>query len=304
MINEDLARRAKENMSFSDYRIGSATAEYNAAVAEVATKIENAKAKVSPEAQARLDSLLEWYKAKYAEWINNRNRNGAGHVSVMISGPSNYNMRAHNKYLAREDKLWKDYEEFKNIGWKISSIVNGDKIIKSSDSDAIEKLQAKLAKLEASQELMKAANAIVRKKKLTDDEKIKQLAELPGISEKAAKELLQPDFCGRIGFPDYTLKNNNANIRTAKQRLERLKKLAAVAEAATIEERTTETNGIKIIDNIEANRLQIIFPGKPSAEVRTQLKQNGFRWTPSIGAWQSYRNDRANQVARQIVSSY
>ncbi len=32
----------------------------------------------------------------------------------------------------------------------------------------------------------------------------------------------QPDFCGRTGFPDYALQNNNANIRRIKQRIEEL----------------------------------------------------------------------------------
>lgn len=40
MINESLAKRAKQNRSFSDYKKGSATAEFNATVAGVKTKIE------------------------------------------------------------------------------------------------------------------------------------------------------------------------------------------------------------------------------------------------------------------------
>ena len=37
MINETLARRAKENMSFSDYKPGSATSEFNAEIDRVKT---------------------------------------------------------------------------------------------------------------------------------------------------------------------------------------------------------------------------------------------------------------------------
>lgn len=306
MINEDLARRAKENMSFSDYKAGSATAEYNAEIARITELVEAAKLKVSDEGKAKLDRFLASYKVRYANWINKRNANGSRHVSVMITGPSNYNMRAHEKYLSREGKLWEEYEEFKNPEWKISSIVAGDKIIRTEDEDAIEKLEAKIAGLERSQELMKSANAIIRKKPLTDDQKIAEMVKI-GMSEENAKEALKPDYMGRIGFASYSLQNNNANIRTAKQRLEHIKKLRErgnkeiVVEPATTE---SEESAIRIVDNAEANRLQIFFPGKPDADVRTELKRNGFRWTPSIGAWQAYRSERANQLAQKIASNY
>src|SRR5665647_438311 len=163
IINEDLARRNKENYSFSDYQAGSATAEFNAVITEAKEKIEKAKLKVSEEAQARLDRLLESYTVKYASWINRQNQNGAGHVSVMIAGSSNYNMRAHEKYLDRERPLWAEYDEIKDIDSKIWSIINGDKIIKSDDANAIEKLKEKLAKALEEHEGYKAYNVKARK---------------------------------------------------------------------------------------------------------------------------------------------
>lgn len=302
-IDENLARRSKENMSFSDYKPGSATAEFNQEIAEVTAAIEKAKSKVSEEAQVKLDKLLASYTSRYAAWTNKRNANGAGHVSAMISGPSNYNMRKHEKYLAKEGKLWAEYEEFKNIYNRISSIVAGDRVIKSNDANAIKKLEEKLADLEEMQELMKSTNAIIRKKKLTDADKVEQIMKL-GLSEERATDLLQPSHCCAYGFASYALTNNNATIRTVKQRIEHLTKLAAQeTKEIVIESESEETNGIRIVDNVEAHRLQIFFNGKPPAEVRTQLKKNGFRWAPSVGAWQSYRSERANRAAKEIVST-
>lgn len=272
MINEELARRSHENMSFRDYQPGSATAEYNAVIADITAKIEAAKTNVSPEARERLDNLLERYKVKYAEWTNAMNSNGARHVSVMISGPSNYNMRAHEKYLSREGKLWEEYDELKNIDYKISAIVTGDKIIKSGDEDAIEKLKEKLAKAQEEHAGYKAYNV------------------------KARKE-------GNDPLPAYVLSNSNGRIKSIKDRIVHLEKLAAQAEASPVEERTVEINGIEIIDNIEAARVQIIFPGKPDANIRTELKKSGFKWAPSQGAWQNYRSERALRVAKEIVSN-
>ena len=302
MINESLAKRAKENMGHSSYNEGSATSEYNERMASVKATAEKAKARCNKEeSKERIDRLVSRYAVAYANWMNKYNSNGAGHVSVMVAGPANYNMRAHEKFLAKEGKLWAEYDELKDIEYKISAVVAGDKIIKTGDADAIERLTEKIANLEKAQEMMKSANKIVKSKKLTDTEKVEQLITL-GLKEKHANELLEGDFCGRLGFASYALTNNNANIRTAKQRLEKLQKLAEIAESTPQEERTTDINGIQIIDNIEANRIQIIFEGKPDADIRTELKSNGFRWAPSNGAWQAFRSDRAMNKAKEIVS--
>lgn len=271
MINEELARRAKENMSFSDYKPGSATAEYNEVITEVKAKIDAAKLKVSHEAQEKLDRLYERYCIKYANWINSYNRNGANHVSVMISGASNYNMKAHEKYLKREGKLWEEYDDIKNIGHKISAIVAGDKIIKSDDTNAIDKLKEKLTKALEEHQAYKDYNVKARKE---------------------GKEQLMP----------YVLQNSNGRIKNIKDRIKHLERIAEKAANTTTEELTTEINGIQIIDNLELQRVQIIFPGKPDASIRTELKKNGFKWAPSQCAWQNYRNTRNLDKAKEIVN--
>ena len=271
-INEELARRNKENYSFSDYVAGSATSEYNASILAATKKIEIAKAKVSEEGKARLEKLLDTYSYKLADWTNRYNANGAGHVSVMIAGPSNYNMSKHNKYVSKEGKLLEEYTEISDIDSKIYTIVNGDKIIKSDDANAIEKLQDKLAKAMEEHQGYKDYNVKARKE---------------------GTEQLRP----------YVLANSNGRIKAIKDRIAHLERLATKAATIPVEERTIEVNGIKIIDNIEAQRLQIIFNGKPSAEVRNELKKNGFRWCPTNSAWQRYRSNEATRIANEIVSN-
>jgi len=273
LINEALAQRSKENMSFSNYKTGSATAEFNQEIAEVRAAIEKAKLTVSPEAQAKLDRLLASHISRYAAWTNKRNANGAGHVSQMICGAGNYNMRNHEKYLNREGKLWAEYEEFKNIHNRIESIMVGDRIIKSNDANAIDKLKEKLAAAQEEHAAYKEYNAQARKNSTAPHR-------------------------------PYVLQNSNGRIKGIKDRIAHLERLAAQeTKEIIVEAATEETNGIRIVDNVEAHRLQIFFNGKPSAEVRTQLKKNGFRWTPSISAWQSYRSDHASRAAQEIVSA-
>lgn len=76
------------------------------------------------------------------------------------------------------------------------------------DDNAVEKLERKLAELVKAQEDMKAANKVVKNKKLTEEEKKARLVEM-GYSEKSAVELLTPCY-GHIGFPSFSLSNNNS----------------------------------------------------------------------------------------------
>ena len=166
--------------------------------------------------------------------------------------------------------------------------------ISSDNPKAIELLKEKLKKLEEAQETMKAINKIVRNKKINDEEKIKQIINF-GFSEESARKILAPDFCGRVGFASYELQNNNANIARIKKRLIELEK--------RITEETTEeiiNTNIKIIDNVEANRLQIFFPDIPSEEVRKELKKYGFKWSRFNGCWQRFRNFYTKNISKNF----
>ena len=304
LINEETARRSKENYSFSDYKAGSATAEYNLQIEIARQLIDKAKPRVSDEGKEKLENLFNRYSYKLADWTNRNNAAGASHVSWMIAGPANYNMNKHNKYMDKQSKLYEEYESFSDIESQIYSIIRGDKIIKSNDKNAIEKLNAKLDDLQKGQELMKSANKIIRDKKLTPEERIIEIVKL-GFTEKAANEITVPNVVGYIGFASYSLTNNNAKISQTKKRIAQLERLAERAEETpTIELETETESDVKVIDNLEAQRIQIIFPDKPSAECRAELKKNGFRWAPSNNAWQSYRSNNAQAKAQAIVNKF
>ena len=83
----------------------------------------------------------------------------------MIAGPSNYNMRKHEQYLNRERKLWEEYEQFKNIEGKIRSIIAGDKVIRSDDKNAVEKIKAKIESLKSAPDPYGNKSAEIRRLK-------------------------------------------------------------------------------------------------------------------------------------------
>jgi hypothetical protein len=188
----------------------------------------------------------------------------------MISGAGNYNMNKHNKYVAREEKLWQEYNDIMSIDDKIDKIINSNKIIRSDDKNALEKLRSKLEQEQKSHDEMVAYNKQARKEN---------------------KEV----------YPTYMLTNSNQRIKNIKDRIIQLEKLEELKQTQGNTE--IEINGIKIIDNIEVNRIQIIFPDKPSEEVRKILKSNGFKWSPTQGAWQRNRSRLSADKAKSIAES-
>lgn len=160
--------------------------------------------------------------------------------------------------------------------------------ISSDDPNAPQLIRDRIAELEARQDRMRTANRYVRKRDRA------KLADM-GYSEREIDALFKPDFCGRVGYADFELQNNNANIRRLKQRLEQVEANAAASREEI------EIGNVTIVQNPDANRTQILFPSKPDAATRGKLKARGFRWAPSEGAWQRHMSASALIIAREIV---
>lgn len=288
-INEEAARRANDMNSFRDYKAGSATAEYRRMVDAATELAERQKQRVDPMYHEKIDRLLEIYCRKLAENMNASYSIEARCPSILISGGGNFPVRKKERQNAARDRNLEEWNYIQGLLDKIRSVGTGG--ISSDDPQAVEKLEAKLAALEKHQELMKAANVAIRMKDPTEGDA--KLAELGYTPEDIAK-LREPDFCGRIGYPAYLLQNNNANIRRIRGRIEELKKRTENTPEGW------EFDGGRVVVNTAENRLQIIFDGKPNADVRTELKGEGFRWAPSQGAWQRQLTDNAMRAARRL----
>ena len=288
-INEEAARRANDMNSFRDYKAGSATAEYRRMVDAATELAERQKQRVDPMYHEKIDRLLEIYCRKLAENMNASYSIEARCPSILISGGGNFPVRKKERQNAARDRNLEEWNYIQGLLDKIRSVGTGG--ISSDDPQAVEKLEAKLAALEKHQELMKAANVAIRMKDPTEGDA--KLAELGYTPEDIAK-LREPDFCGHIGYPAYLLQNNNANIRRIRGRIEELKKRTENTPEGW------EFDGGRVVVNTTENRLQIIFDGKPDADIRTELKGDGFRWAPSQGAWQRQLTDNAMRAARRL----
>lgn len=59
--------------------------------------------------------------------------------------------------------------------------------------------------------------------------------------------------------------------------------------------------GFQVVENYDMDRVQIIFPDKPSAEERAMLKGEAFKWAPSQGAWQRQLTANGLAAALRVV---
>ena len=79
---------------------------------------------------------------------------------------------------------------------------------------------------------------------------------------------------------------------------QRLKSLQAAQEAAPSE---VEHDGITYREDTDQMRVQLIFDGKPSEDVRAILKKWAFRWSPRNQAWQRQLTDNGKRAARRAM---
>ena len=288
-INEGAARRAKEMNSFSDYKPGSATAEYRHYVDEAFALAQEQKKRVDPMYHEKIDSLLDTYARKLAANMNHGYEIDARVPSILIAGGSNFPVRKKEKQNAARDSNMQEWQYIQGLLDKIRSTGMGG--IRQDDPQAIPKLQKKLAGLEKTQETMKAVNAYYRKHGTLDG--------CPHLSPENLENLKADMASGwhyeKKPFQSWELSNNNAEIRRVRQRIESLTRANEVAYVGW------EFDSGHVEANRDQGRLQVFFDGKPEADARQQLKENGFRWAPSVGAWQRLLNDNAYHASDRIA---
>ena len=289
-INEGAARRAKEMNSYSDYKPGSATAEYRHYVDNAFEIAQAQKKRVDPMYHEKIDSLLDTYARKLAANMNHSFAIDARVPSILIAGGSNFPVRQKERQNAARDSNMQEWQYIQGLLDKIRSTGMGG--IRQDDPQAIPKLEKKLAGLEKAQETMKAVNAYYRKHGTLDG--------CPHLSpenlEKLKADMVSGWHYEKKPFQSWELSNNNAEIHRIRQRIDSLTRAKETVYVGW------EFEGGHVEANREQSRLQVFFDGKPDADTRQQLKEHGFRWAPSVGAWQRLLNGNAYYAADRIAS--
>ena len=287
-INEELARRAKGMISFSDYVPGSATASYRQAVDKAAEIAEQQKRVVDPIHHKKIDRLLDTYARRLAENMNQDFAITARVPSILIAGGSNFPVRQKEKQNRAADANMEEWRQIQGILDKIRGTGKGG--ISADDPEAVRKLKSKLAGLEQEQERMKAVNAYYRKHKTLDGCPHLTPEEIEKLKVSMARDW-HPE---PKPYPSFHLTNNNSMIRQTRKRIEEL----SVKAETEYEGWAFEGGEVKM--DVQANRLQVFFDEKPDRDTCSAMRHGGFRWAPSVGAWQRQLTDNAIYAAKHL----
>jgi len=251
--------------------------------------------------EERKQNRIDWALSQAAKNVQ-KSAAAAAHANVLAAAIppgqpiliGHHSERRHRRDLEKiHNQMQKSVEADKKAAYyqqKAKDIEMGD-AISSDDPQAIEKLEKLIATMQEMQNFYVAANKCVKK---NDREKF---LTLPYATAQLWENLTTPKH-GCTGFPAYKLSNNNQNILQKKKRLEELKAVAAIQQEGW------EDKGVKAVLNKEANRMQLIFPGKPAEDVRKQLRRNGFIWCRSEGAWQRKLNGNGIFAAKYFLENY
>lgn len=227
------------------------------------------------------------YLELYANWLSAYSRC----ISSFITGPARFPVRRAEKL-----KSWERSAREKLEKWAERFVQRANRQARLTGWEEIARLEDKLEKLKAWQELMKAANKVIRNSKLAEVEKVDELVAL-GMSEKMAMQLLEePQYSfERKGFQSYQLTNNNAKIKDTEARLARLKAIASSPD------RTIELEGVTVEICNSEERIRLHFEGKPEPDMIAKLKQAAFKWSPRNMAWQRQLTSNALYAAKRLL---
>lgn len=289
-IDEEAAKRAQAMWSFRDYVTGTKTKEYQNLVDE-AYQLADDVAEKYPDRAESAYILADKYAKKLADNFNADSYINLRCPSVLIAGPANFPVRKKEQQVRALEKNNQEYNDIQKYLDRIRKLGSNDGIIRSSDANAVTLLQEKLDTLKQEQEKMKKVNAYYRKHKTLDGCPVLTDEEI----EKLKVEMKSSWHYQDKPYLSWQLSNNNQNIHSVEERLQRLKAEKERNSSAY------DSDYFKVVENTEIMRLQLFFDGKPEAEVRELVKHNGFKWSPKNGCWQRQLTNNARYSVKCLI---
>ena len=166
-----------------------------------------------------------------------------------------------------------------------------DQAIKSTDKNAIEKLNQKIEQLEAEKDFIKRSEKACKEYQKTKDFSVFEKYNIP---QKEAKEYVEQ--IERHGLPLIKgISSISAEIRRVKERI------ALLEKSKESEDENFDIENGRILVNKEAQRVQIFFDNIPDANTRDALKKRAFKWAPSAKAWQRTLTGNAIDAVKYLI---
>lgn len=224
----------------------------------------------------------ERYISKYKEWVRSLFGKHSRIMSVAITGPARFpskrNEKMNNYYdsAVNEFRAWRE-KALKSIARKIE---------------------------DAKPEEQKSEEEWMRVKKMIDEHFLPTnlYNKLETIARNGKVDLINKAI-------EYVRSLNESRVRPVFTNRHKFWKLAELANQsiAKLSERENKENseilfdGGRVIKNYSEDRVQIVFDTKPQPDVISNLKHNGFRWSPRFSAWQRQLTNNAYYAVSRVI---
>lgn len=243
------------------------------------------------------EEQVERYKKGYEKHLTAWYGSQSNCASSFVCGPAKFPVAKMEKRHKWADNHYNAFRLFREKVLK--AYVRFDKNRKIDQAGGpLEIAKKKLEQLEALQEKMKRVNnahakylknqnSILNNTELSDDERDQVIHFVPAYSY-----IKHP-------YERYQLTNNNAMIKSTRLRIEDLEKKENALKEGNKE---FPFNGGKVVLNVELDRVCIHHDEKPSSEVISNLKKNGFKWSPFHKVWMRQMTENAKFVTFKILN--
>jgi hypothetical protein len=298
-LNAENGTRAYGNMSFSpERRAQSDIAEYVRDVNELhVAMMERAE---TPEQRAVVEAEIARYREGYITRQNMLWAASARTASPMITGPANFPAARNRKALDAYDKKIKDFTDWqkkakKSIRSKVDAARTGDQVA-SAEWDALRRdIAGSIAEIRN----IDAGTSRSDRGAFTDSIKRKIETRARRGETDVVRQALDMVREAQAGMAKPIFAERNAIWSLGEQAAQ-----TAAAPVETGESVIAEYDGARIVDNKDDSRVRIYFDAKPSADVVSDLKKSGWRWSRSEGAWQRQNTNAARSSAQSIVGRH
>ena len=227
----------------------------------------------------RIEARIE----RREEWAATRQSRAASvfHESERYRGDYAFNTQPGHiperaRLIKREERAFEDVKMAEHHESKAAGLERQlDRSVFSDDTDAIERLEARIAQHEKARDQKKRINALYRKGDAAG------LAAMGlSLDTLRAKCAAAGPYWGDKPFLAYELTNLGARIRSDKERIEEIKRRVSRVEKATA------AGGVAVEGTGEYVR--VTFAEKPERETLDALRGAGFQW--GGGSWCGYRS--------------
>ena len=224
----------------------------------------------------------EHYITKYKEWVRTLFYKHSRIMSAMITGPARFPSRRNEKIINYYDNAVNEFR-----AWR-------EKALKSM-ARRIE---------EAKPEDQKAEEEWMRVKRMIDEHFLPTnlYNKLETIARNGKVDLINKAI-------EYVRSLNESRVKPIFTNRHKFWKLAELANQSIIKQVEKENqkdveilfDGGRVIKNYSEDRVQIVFDTKPQPDVISNLKHNGFRWSPRFSAWQRQLTNNAYYAVSRVI---